>query len=159
VSGTGQQIITSPGYNSEYAAYLAGDNGGDDSDPSVDMLVAVVPGLTYTYSFAYFIETSSDSLEFSGMLYGLASGDNPVNFDVYYDNSDSTDTNGNAVGAWYTITFPPFVAVSTSYDVSIYVSTDGANNVVLVDNVQLLASAPGSDSVPTGPATTTVTFT
>lgn len=159
VDGTGQQLITSPGYNSEYAAYLAGDDGPDDTQAGFDMTVAVVPGLTYTYSFAYFIETSSNSIDLQSSVYGLEGEDQPVNFEVFYGSSQSTDTNGNAPGFWYTISFVPFVAVSEHYDVSIWLTADDPNNGIRVDNFQLLASAPGSDTVATGPVTTTVTVT
>jgi len=148
--GSGQISIISPGHNSEYAASLFGLEN-QDSQPGFDMAVALVPGLTYTYSFDYFlsVDQSSSSLVFSGQIINIDQSGEPVAFSVGYNSPGTADRNGNQVGAWYTMTFPPFVAVSTNYDVSVYLESDGAETGIYLDNFQLLASIPSPPSAPT----------
>ena len=150
--------VTSPGYNSEYAASMYGDSSDSDHDESLGMDVVLVPGNTYVFSFAYFIDVNQadSSLVFYGAIGGSEMEDLPVSFDISYDAGPPLDSKGNPVGAWYDITFPSFVATSTHYTISMQVEVDGPETGIRLDDFQLIASAPTSSSVaPTAVYTTT----
>jgi len=151
-----QMTITSPGYESDYAAYLfGGDQGGADY---LDLSFGLIPGTSYTFSFAYNLNVNREfsTLTLSGMIRANDVEDQPVSFSIGYNTPALLDTNNNQPGAWYIMSFPSFVAAGDSYHISMMLEADGNETGVYLDDFQLVASAPTSSSVaPTAVYTTT----
>lgn len=153
---TANVSIVSPGYNSNYAAYLT-VNINTTASPSSNYYyydtaveideqnVTVVPNLTYTFSFDYKQDsntTGTGNSQDTGLGFALYPSTN-IEDDSGYEDGGSDyfyntiylnpgaqlDSLNNTPGVWNTFTMPSFVAVSSTYRLYFYLETYNSNDV------------------------------